>query len=352
MCDSADRTDNTTDNNLVFLMSNIIPQDPNENQVVWGNFEDYCRSLITTQELLITCGPRNFGTTTISGGHVYIPSNNWKIAVCVPLGAGTAYDRLTNATAASIRVIAVDIPNAPQTNPWQSFVTSAKQIQQLTGFTFFNALPNNLAWVLRSKVDGQAAAAPSFASFAPSSGSQSNSVTITGATLDTITNVSFNGTAAPYSISATNQIIALVPVGASSGQITVWGLGGNATSVSSFTVAPPVVPDFTITPANVFASSGSQGGPFQPIHPDLHAEQHQRDPAELGGRQEHSVALTFRFTAARSPAAGARTSPCLSMARPTHSPPGPIPPRSHSATPRPADGCRVALTWPCSLPAN
>ena len=264
MCPSADRTDNTTDNNLVFLMSNIIPQDPNENQVVWGNFEDYCRSLISTQELLVTCGPRGFGSTTIAGGHVYVPSNTWKIAVCVPLGSGTAYSRLTNATAASIRVIAVDIPNAPQTNSWQSFVTSAKQLQQLTGFTFFNALPNNLAWVLRSKVDGVAAAAPSFASFAPSSGSQSNSVTITGATLDTITNISFNGTAAPYTITATNQITALVPIGGSSGQITVWGLGGSATSVGSFTVFPPVVPDFTITPTSVFASSGAQGGSFSP----------------------------------------------------------------------------------------
>jgi len=116
MCPSADRTDNTTDNNLVFLMTNIIPQDPNENQGIWGNFEDYCRSLISTQELLITCGPRNFGTTTIASGHVYIPSNTWKVVVCAPLGSGTAFSRLTNATAASIRVIAVDIPSGLDTD--------------------------------------------------------------------------------------------------------------------------------------------------------------------------------------------------------------------------------------------
>jgi DNA/RNA endonuclease G (NUC1)/PKD repeat protein len=264
MCPSADRSDNTTDNDLVFLMSNIIPQNPNFNQGVWGNFEDYCRSLLSTQELLITCGPRGFGSTTIAGGHVYVSSNNWKIVVCAPLGSGTAYSRLTNATAASIRVIAIDITNTNQTNPWQSFITSAKQLQTLTGFTFFNALPNNLAWNLRSKVDGQAAAAPSFGSFSPSSGSQSNSVTLSGGAFDTITNVSFNGTSAPYTITATNQIIALVPVGASTGQITVRGLGGSATSVSSFTVAPPVLPDFTITPGGSFTSSGGQGGSFSP----------------------------------------------------------------------------------------
>ena len=264
MCPSADRTDSTNDNKLVFLMSNMIPQNQNQNGGVWGGFEDDCRSLLSTQELLITCGPRGFGSTTIAGGRVYVPSNTWKIAVCVPLGGGTALDRITNATAASIRVIAIDIPNSAQSDSWPTFVTSAKQLQDLTGFSFFNALPNNLAWVLRSKVDGQAAAAPSFGSFSPSSGSQSNSVTISGAVLDTITNIDFNGTVAAYTITATNQIIALVPVGASSGQITVWGLGGNATSVSSFTVAPPVLPDFTVTPDSAFTSSGDQGGPFSP----------------------------------------------------------------------------------------
>ena len=264
MCPSADRTDNTTDNDLVFLMSNIIPQNPNLNQGLWGNFEDYCRSLLPSNELLITCGPRGFGSTTIASGHVYVSSNNWKIAVCVPLGSGTALSRITNANPATIRVIAIDVTNTNQSNPWTSFVTSVKQLQTLTGYTFFNALPNNLAWVLRSKVDGQAAAAPSFGSFSPSSGSQSNSVTISGGNLDTITNVSFNGTTGPYTITATNQITALVPIGASSGQITVWGLGGSATSVSSFTVTPPVLPDFTITPGGDFTSSGNQGGSFSP----------------------------------------------------------------------------------------
>src|SRR5215831_16673344 len=45
MCPSADRTDNTTDNDLVFLMSNIIPQAPINNEGVWASFESYCRTL-------------------------------------------------------------------------------------------------------------------------------------------------------------------------------------------------------------------------------------------------------------------------------------------------------------------
>jgi len=264
MCPSKDRTDNQTDNDLVFLMSNIAPQNPNMNSGLWNDFEGYCRSMLATQELLITCGPRGFGSTTIVGGEVYVPSNLWKIVVCAPLGGGTALSRITNANPASIRVIAIDVPNSTQSNSWQSFVTSAKQIQDLTGFSFFNALPNNLAWVLRSKVDGQSPAAPSIASFSPSSGPVSNNISITGAILDTITNVAFNGTVTSYTITATNQVIATVPIGATTGPITVWGLGGSATSGGSFTITTPVIPNFAITPASAFASSGDQGGPFSP----------------------------------------------------------------------------------------
>ncbi len=263
-CPSKDRSDNQTDNDLTFLMTNIVPQDPNNNSGVWAQFEAYCRSLLSTQEVLIVCGPRGFGAQTIASGHVYVPSNLWKIAVCVPLGSGTAYTRITNAPASSIRVIAIDIPNSPQSNSWQSFVTSAKQLQSLTGYTFFNALPNNLAWNLRSKVDGQPSPAPTLASFAPASGPPSNNVTLTGAALDTITNVTFNGVVASYTIAATNQIIAMVPVGATTGPITIRGLGGTATSAGSFTVTTPVLPNFVITPTNAFVSTGDQGGPFGP----------------------------------------------------------------------------------------
>jgi DNA/RNA endonuclease G (NUC1)/PKD repeat protein len=266
MCDSEDRTDNDTDNNLVFLMSNIIVQDAKNNEGLWGAFETYCRTLLTTQELLITCGPYNFSPAFAGTSHVYIPSNIFKVVVCAPLGTGTAFDRITNANPASIRVIAIETPNDDSVSghQWQNYITSAKQVQQDTGYNFFSALPNNLAWVLRSKVDGQAAAVPSFGSFSPSSGSQGNSILLNGTALDTITNVSFNGTSASYTITATNQIIALVPAGASSGQIIVRGLGGSATNISSFTVTPPVIANFTLTPSTAFTSSGDQGGPFSP----------------------------------------------------------------------------------------
>src|SRR2546427_17077 len=45
MCPSGDRTDSRADNDMVFLMSNIIPQKSEQNQGVWAQFENECRTL-------------------------------------------------------------------------------------------------------------------------------------------------------------------------------------------------------------------------------------------------------------------------------------------------------------------
>lgn len=100
MCPSADRTDNDTDNALVFLMSNIIPQAPDNNEGVWGNFEDYCRTLaLSGDELMIICGPSGFDGSLIQPSQrVFVPAYTWKIVVVVPPGADTALSRITAAT--------------------------------------------------------------------------------------------------------------------------------------------------------------------------------------------------------------------------------------------------------------
>lgn len=152
LCPSEDRTDTTNDNRLVFYMSNIMPQSGPNNQGVWANFEDYCRSLLSSYELLIICGPSGFGTNTIPSGKAYIPSNTWKVVVCVPLGSGTALSRIC----ATNRVIAISVPNVINglSSAWQTYVTSPQRIERDTGFTFFTALPADIATTFRSRVDG------------------------------------------------------------------------------------------------------------------------------------------------------------------------------------------------------
>jgi DNA/RNA endonuclease G (NUC1) len=155
MCPSADRTVTVADNQIVFYMSNMIPQAPDNNQGVWASFETYCRTLAAAgNEVLITSGPSGFAGSTIASG-VAIPGYTWKIAVVVPLGGGTALSRITSST----RVIAIKIPNIAgvRNNPWQQYITSAAQIEADTGYTFFTALPPSTAAALRLVVDGQVA---------------------------------------------------------------------------------------------------------------------------------------------------------------------------------------------------
>ncbi len=153
MCPSADRSVTVADNEVTFLMSNILPQAPDNNQGVWASFETYCRTLAAAgNEILITSGPSGFAGTSIASG-VAIPGHVWKIAVVVPLGAGTALSRITSAT----RVIAIKIPNIQgvRSNPWQQYVTSAAQLETDTGYRFFTDLPAAIAAELRTRVDGQ-----------------------------------------------------------------------------------------------------------------------------------------------------------------------------------------------------
>ena len=188
MCPSADRTVTTTDNQAVFVMSNMIPQAPDNNQGVWASFENYCRSLASAgNEILITSGPSGFAGSTIASG-VAIPGYTWKIAVVVPLGPGSAVDRIIAAGAANIRVIAIKIPNIAgvRSTPWENFVTSPAQIQADTGLTFFTALPAPIASAFRSVVDGSSAAGSPVISGQPTNqttvvgGSATFSVTATG----------------------------------------------------------------------------------------------------------------------------------------------------------------------------
>src|SRR5205085_919437 len=58
MCNSKDRTSTPEDNSATFLMTNMVPQSPNNNQKAWERLESYCRDLATQgKELYIVCGP-------------------------------------------------------------------------------------------------------------------------------------------------------------------------------------------------------------------------------------------------------------------------------------------------------
>ncbi|MGH7992807.1 MAG: DNA/RNA non-specific endonuclease, partial [Limisphaerales bacterium] len=245
MCPSADRTDNTTDNDTVFLMSNIIPQAPENNQGVWANFENYCRSLADAgDELLIICGPSRFNGSRIQPSlAVAIPDYTWKIVVVVLPGSGTALSRIT----ASTRVICINVPNNNSvSSTWQNYVTSASQIEVDTGFSFFTALPPDIAAALRSKVDGQSSSPPGITGFSPASGSIGSSVVITGTNFNSITAAAFGNTPAlSYVVNSSTQITAVVATNTEDGPISVTAATGTGLSSNSFTVLGSIV-DLTV----------------------------------------------------------------------------------------------------------
>lgn len=233
MCPSEDRTDNTTDNKLVFYMDNIVPQAANNNGGPWGSLESYCRSLASAgNEILIISGPSGFGTNRIPSGKAVIPDYTWKIAVVVPLGSGTALSRITS----SIRVIAIKIPNINSvSSSWQNYITSARQIEIDTGYTFFTALPTDVANALRNEVDGQTNPPPVIYGISPTNGVVGDTVIITGTNFTLATAVTFNGVNAAFAVNSNTQITATVPAGATSGLISVTA-GGTAVSQDSFVV--------------------------------------------------------------------------------------------------------------------
>lgn len=255
MCPSADRTDNTTDNKLVFFMSNIIPQASTNNQGPWADLENYTRTLLTTSECCIISGPYLFdGTKTPNNSLVWVPRWTWKIIVVAPLGAGTVSNRVS----ANTRVICIKMTNST-TDPygsWQTYITNAHQVEVDTGYKFFTALDTNVAEVYRWKIDG--AAAPGITGFTPSSGSAGSSITITGSNFSKAAWVIFNNAyTTNFTVNSSSSITVAVPASATTGQIKVIAPGGLATSSSTFTVGSPNNVLITAQPISTSANAGA-----------------------------------------------------------------------------------------------
>lgn len=161
MCPSADRTSSIPNNSATFLMTNMIPQAPNNNQGPWMKLEDYCRSLVGNgNELYIICGPygqggrSDNGTFSTLGSGVVVPSYTWKIIVVIPNG-NSDLSRIS----ASTRVIAVWMPNdniaCPRASAWTSYRVSVDYIESQTGYDFLSNVSSTIQDVIEANVDNQ-----------------------------------------------------------------------------------------------------------------------------------------------------------------------------------------------------
>lgn len=155
MCPNADRNVTLDNCKQTFILTNIQPQTPDNNQGIWANFETYCRSLTnsTGREVLVFSG--GYGSKgTIGTNSVTVPSYNWKIAVLVPAGSGSPITKI-NANPSGTRVIALRVPNNAgiRTTPWTSYITTAASLQSSTGLSFFTALNSTARTTLLNDLD-------------------------------------------------------------------------------------------------------------------------------------------------------------------------------------------------------
>jgi endonuclease G len=151
MCPSGDRTSTVSANSATFLMTNMIPQLPANNQGVWANLESYCRTLVSQgNELYIVSGGQGL-QYFIANGHVAVPAQTWKVIIVLPNGSNDV-SRVTIST----RTIAVVMPNSGSigTN-WRTYRVSVDQVEAITGFDFFSNVPAGIQAVIEGQVDNQ-----------------------------------------------------------------------------------------------------------------------------------------------------------------------------------------------------
>ena len=108
--------------------------------------------------------------------------------------------------------------------------------------------------------------APSIASFSPGYGITNENIAVSGFLFTNVTAVNFNGVSANYTVNSATNLTATVPVGATSGPVSVTTANGTAVSAASFTVltgnGAPVITAFTPTNALANASFIIAGANF------------------------------------------------------------------------------------------
>ena len=165
VCPSADRTTTKEDNSMTFLMTNMVPQSPDNNRVIWMHFENYERELAKAgNELYIVAGPYGTGGTSSKGTfdeipvtlksgdvlHMNVPAYTWKVVLAIPAGEGDL-SRVDESAVA----IAINVPNKmgmQKTGDWEQFICSIDEIEELTSYDFFELLPDDIEDKLEAKV--------------------------------------------------------------------------------------------------------------------------------------------------------------------------------------------------------
>jgi len=139
MLPSADRIADAELNAETFLMTNIVPQEPDLNEFAWQKLESYSRKRIYQGSETYTIAGV-YGDKGKLKDKITVPTNCWKVIVVFRRGQSP------NAIKTDTEIIAVDMPNADgiDDEPWQNYVTTIDAIEQRTGLDLFDLLPDDV----------------------------------------------------------------------------------------------------------------------------------------------------------------------------------------------------------------
>lgn len=149
MCPSGDRTNSVENNSATFLMTNMIPQLPANNQGPWALFENDVRSIAgSTNEVYVISGPvGNIGT--IDSGRIVVPQYTWKVVLILPDG-NNDLSRVTRNT----RAFGLVIPNSGTINSaWRTYRVTVDEVEALTGYDFFSLVPKSTQAIIERRRD-------------------------------------------------------------------------------------------------------------------------------------------------------------------------------------------------------
>jgi len=161
MCPSADRTATVTDNSTTFLMTNMVPQAPDNNQGPWAAFENYLRTQVSGgNRLYIISGPSGTGGVgsngssnaihTLTGGTINVSAQTWKVVLHLPVGDNDV-SRVDNST----RTIALIMPNTQgiRSDDWKKYLATVRQVEGLSSYNFYSNVPTSIQDVIETKLD-------------------------------------------------------------------------------------------------------------------------------------------------------------------------------------------------------
>lgn len=139
MASAADNTQNPSIMSESFFLSNMVPQNPNNNRGIWRQLEIIVRNLVKEgKDLYVISGTiYNPGYHTIGSHQVGVPTHLWKVIVDKQ-GMGIAF--LFPNSPASVK----DLPN---------YATSIREIETLTGINFMPQLTDNQSFKVEEHFD-------------------------------------------------------------------------------------------------------------------------------------------------------------------------------------------------------